>query len=438
MRKIKPRPITRVVKTKNPLTFTSKSPYDPAESVRLCLLLGRILFNFGATAQRVQDSIACLARYLGCKVEVLVSYDALLITVHDGATFRTRIDSARGVAGLNLLGLKRVSALLRGLSQSPLAAEEIEKALGAIRDAPPVHGVGGQVIAAGCAGVGFCIVNDGDPASWFCSFVAGAFIFAIRRPLAAREFNFHLTVFVAALAGSFLSSLLASLAQTATPVVALVGPILFLVPGVPIINGGIDVIRNHVAIGIARVGFTVTVVVALCLAAGLTVKLIPMEVSPPFLSPGAGEIILFSLAGALAAGALAWMNNGGVPLVALCALGGCTGRLVRAWVTLGGLDPLAATLVGVLCSTLLVGFIAERLRWPPVFPAVMAALPMVPGYFAIAGLHGLLSFAAGNGADSAQLSVGLHALVRAAFLSLALIIGVIGPIILLQRERELV
>jgi uncharacterized membrane protein YjjP (DUF1212 family) len=411
-------------------------PLEAKDAVHLCLLLGRILFNFGATAQRIQDSITCLARYLGYKVEVLVSYDALLITVHDGATFRTRIDSARGVASLNLLGLTHVSKLLRGLSQSQPSPAELERALCAIRDARLVHGVIGQVIAAGCAGVGFCIVNGGDPASWLCSFVAGAFIFAIRRPLAARKFNFHLTVFVAALAGSLLSSLLAHLVPTATPVVALVGPILFLVPGVPLINGGIDVIRNHVAIGIARVGFTVAVVVALCLAAGLTVQLIPWEVSPPFLSPGAGEIVLFSLAGALAAGALAWMNNGGVPLVALCALGGWTGRLVRAWVTLGGLDPLAATLVGVLCSTLLVGFIAERLRWPAVFPAVMAALPMVPGYFAIAGLHVLLSFAAGNGADSARLSLGLHALARAAFISLALIIGVIGPIILLQRERE--
>src|SRR5215831_10917398 len=90
-------------------------PVDAPAAVNLCLLLGQMLFGFGATAQRIQDSIAHLARHLGCKVDLLVSYDALLITVNDGATFQTRIDSARRVAGLDLLGLARVSAWLLGL-----------------------------------------------------------------------------------------------------------------------------------------------------------------------------------------------------------------------------------------------------------------------------------------------------------------------------------
>jgi uncharacterized membrane protein YjjB (DUF3815 family) len=80
--------------------------------------------------------------------------------------------------------------------------------------------------------------------------------------------------------------------------------------------------------------------------------------------------------------------------------------------------------------------VAERLRWPAVVASVIAALPMVPGYFAIAGLHALLSFAAANTADPAQLSVGLQALARALFISIALVVGVIGPVILLQRDKE--
>jgi len=409
---------------------------DTTDAVHLCLLLGRILFSFGATAQRIQDSVSCLARYLGCKVETLVSYDALLITVNNGEGFRTRIDSARGVAGLNLLGVTRMSKLLRDLSYLRPSAKELEQTLCAIRDAPHTHRVALQVLAAGCAGVGFCIVNGGDPASWLCSFAAGAFIFAIRRPLAAWDFNIHLTLFAIALAGSFLAALLARLMQTATPAIALVGPVLFLVPGVPIINGGIDVVRNHVTIGIARVGFALAVTVALCLGVGLTTSILPVRISSPFLLPGAWDILLVSVAGALAAGALACLNNGNLPLIALCALGGLTGRLVRALLTRGGLDLISASLIAVLCSTLVVGFIAERLRWPSVFAAVMAALPMVPGYFAIAGLYSLLTFATTQTPDPVQLSVGVQALGRAVFISVALVIGVIGPVIILQREKE--
>jgi uncharacterized membrane protein YjjB (DUF3815 family) len=71
-----------------------------------------------------------------------------------------------------------------------------------------------------------------------------------------------------------------------------------------------------------------------------------------------------------------------------------------------------------------------------VFAAVMAALPMVPGYFAIAGLYSLLTFATTQTPDPVQLSVGVQALGRAVFISVALVIGVIGPVIILQREKE--
>jgi uncharacterized membrane protein YjjB (DUF3815 family) len=122
--------------------------------------------------------------------------------------------------------------------------------------------------------------------------------------------------------------------------------------------------------------------------------------------------------------------------MALCALGGLIGRLIRALVILAGLDLINASLLGALCSSLIVIFIADRLRWPAVPASVMAVLPMVPGYFAINGLHALLSFAASTTADPAQLASGLHALALAHFISIAVVIGVIGPVIILQRERE--
>jgi uncharacterized membrane protein YjjP (DUF1212 family) len=404
------------------------------DAANLCLLLGHTLFNFGATAQRIQDSIEFLARHLGCKVDMLVSYDALLITVNDGTTFLTRIDSTRRFAGLNLLGLARVSAWLRGLARSPCSAREFEPALRAIRDAPLAHSVASQALAAGCAGAAFCVVNGGDPISWAGSFVAAAAIFALRRPLATRNFNVHLPLFAVAFAGSLLAGLLAGLTRTTTPAIALVAPVLYLVPGVPLINGGIDIVRNHVTIGLARVGFTLAVLVALCLGVGLAIHMVPSRISPPFALAGPWDIVLASFAGALAAGALACLNNAGLPLMALCALGGLTGRLVRALMSVTGVDLITASLIGVLSSTLVVGFIADRFRWPIVVASVIAALPMVPGYYAIVGMHALLSFAASSAADPTQLSVALAALSRAIFISIALVVGVIGPVIVLQRD----
>jgi uncharacterized membrane protein YjjP (DUF1212 family) len=398
--------------------------------------LGRVLFNFGAGAQRIQDSIAYLARHLGWTADVVVGYEALLITVNDGATFRTRIDSSRRIAGANLLGLVRVSELLRDLPGSQSSRDELEQALCAIRDTPPIHSAAVQALAAACAGAAFCIVNGGDPVSWVCSAVAAAVIFAIRRTLATRNVNFHLTVFAITLAGSLLAGLLARITQTATPAIALIAPVLFLIPGVPMITGGVDIVSNHVTVGSARIGFTLAVLVALCLGVGFAVPMLPLRISPPVGFPDPWQTVLVSIAGALAAGALACLSNGDAPLMALCALGGLTGRLVRALVSLGGLDLITASLAGAVCSTLMVSFVADRLRWPAAFAAVMATLPMVPGYFAIDGLHSLLYFAAAKAADPMQLSVGLQALSRALFISVALVVGVIGPVTILQHDRE--
>ena len=415
---------------------SGEPPVDTPYAVDLCLLLGRTLFNFGATAQRIQDSVVFLARHLGCRVDMLVSYDALLITVTEGATFRTRIDSAARSAGLDLVGLVRVSQWLRGLAGSRPSPREVEETVLSIRDAPPVSGPGWRSLAAGGAGAAFCIVNGGDPVSWASSFVAAALVYAVRRWLTARRLNPHVTMSAVALAGSLVGGLLARQAHTTTLAVALVAPVLFLVPGVPLINGGIDVVRNHVSIGIARGGFTLAVLVALSLGVGSTLALVPLQIGPPFALPGGWETVLVSLAGALGAGALAGLNNGSGPLVALCALGGLTGRLVRALATLGGLDLVTASLVGVVCSTLLVSLVGHRFRWPGGVASVMAALPMVPGSFAIEGLHSLLAFAAADAADPAQLTHGLQALSRALFVSVALVVGVIGPVTVLAPRSE--
>ena len=65
---------------------------------------------------------------------------------------------------------------------------------------------------------------------------------------------------------------------------------------------------------------------------------------------------------------------------------------------------------------------------------VMAALPMIPGYFAIDGLHSTLLFATSSAPDPAPLVTGFQSLWRALFISVALVVGVIGPMAALQRE----
>lgn len=155
--------------TANVSNQSQSEKLQAADPLNLCALLGRTLFNFGATTQRIHDSVAYLARHLGCKVDILLSYDALIITLNDGAAARTRVESSKGFAGLNLLGLASVSHWLRALPATPQNPAELERQLSSIRDAAPAHKVVTQAFAAGCAGAAFSIVNGGDLARIFHS-----------------------------------------------------------------------------------------------------------------------------------------------------------------------------------------------------------------------------------------------------------------------------
>jgi uncharacterized membrane protein YjjP (DUF1212 family) len=260
---------------------------------------------------------------------MLISYDAILMAVDDGVQVKTRIESAQRAAGLNLTGLARVGNWVRQMPLSRSSPAELEQELTEIRHVPHRHPWSTLTLAAGCAGLAFCIANGGDPMSWFCSFVASSFIFLIRRPLASRKINIHLTIFAIAFAGSFLAAVLGYVTHTRTPAIALLAPLLFLVPGVPLITGGIDIIRSHVTIGVARIGFALALLTAIILGVGLTLPLVPAQISPPFSLPGPWQLIVVSAAGALAAGALACLNNADGRLIGLCAIGGLTARLVR-------------------------------------------------------------------------------------------------------------
>ena len=85
--------------------------------------------------------------------------------------------------------------------------------------------------------------------------------------------NHYLVFIVAAFAASLLSSM--SLILDATSDVALATSVLFLIPGVPLINGFIDIIEGHILTGISRL--TAAIMLIACIAIGLSATLMMVK-----------------------------------------------------------------------------------------------------------------------------------------------------------------
>ena len=122
------------------------------------------------------------------------------------------------------------------------------------------------LVLAGLANASFCRLFGGD---WFAVsivFTATLIGFFLKQGMQARGFN-HYVIFIAS---AFVASMYASVALTfdTTSDVAIATSVLFLIPGVPLINGVIDIVEGHILNGIARL--TSALMLIVCIAIGLS------------------------------------------------------------------------------------------------------------------------------------------------------------------------
>lgn len=122
------------------------------------------------------------------------------------------------------------------------------------------------LVLVGLANASFCRLFGGD---WFAVsivFTATLIGFFLKQGMQARGFN-HYVIFIAS---AFVASMYASVALTfdTTSDVAIATSVLFLIPGVPLINGVIDIVEGHILNGIARL--TSALMLIVCIAVGLS------------------------------------------------------------------------------------------------------------------------------------------------------------------------
>lgn len=115
----------------------------------------------------------------------------------------------------------------------------------------------------------FCYLFGGDALAMLAVFVATFVGFGLKKWLVGKRLNIYLVV----VAVSFVASIVASISLLfdCDAATAIATSPLFLVPGVPLINGIIDIVEGHVLVGISRL--TGAMMIILCIAIGLSCTL---------------------------------------------------------------------------------------------------------------------------------------------------------------------
>src|SRR5882757_4006776 len=114
--------------------MTAPSRQDPARLdtlAHLILQLGRILLLNGSDTEQVQASMARFAAAFGVEANLLVSYEAVLITLVSGEHIRTKIGHRLPGTGVGMAAIEAINRLVDDAGGGRLQLDGVQATLDA-------------------------------------------------------------------------------------------------------------------------------------------------------------------------------------------------------------------------------------------------------------------------------------------------------------------
>jgi uncharacterized membrane protein YjjP (DUF1212 family) len=401
----------------------------------LTLQLGRILLINGSDTEQVHASVARFAAAFGAEANLLVSYEAVLVTLAADGQIRTKIGYRVPGMGVGMSAIEAINRLVDETGGERPDLEQVQSRLDAIEHRPPAYPRWLVVVALGVTAASLSRLFGGDLYACLAAALAGLAGTWVRLELGHRHVNPVLSAFIVALLSGIVGGIAIRLGTSSTPALPLVAPAMILVPGVPFINGVLDMIRNHVTIGVSRLGFASLVVLAIALGLFGATQLtgVGVPVDSPTLIIGVPQDALFS---ALAAGGYALLFNVPARMAWACAFCGVASHTLRTLLFSFGVDLSAGTLIGALMTGLSAQIFARQFRAPAVALAFPGVVAMVPGAYAFRAVFGTLQIAQAA-ATGATVTETLSLSATVGLMIGAIAVGVAAPAMLFpERARR--
>ncbi len=231
----------------------------------------------GVQTSRVVRNTSRIAQSFGFEAHMTIFQKTVIMTLRDadGAHTYSTVNKIKGMP-LNFAINSALSSLSWQAYDEHLSVEELKKKFDEIirrqRESKWL-----VLVLVAFANAAFCRLFQGDTVSMGIVFTATLIGFLLRTLLMERHWN-HLAIFILS---AFIASLIGSsgylLNLGTTPSIALGTSVLYLVPGVPLINGIMDIIDGHVLAGVSRLINAYNLII--CIAIGLSITLLITGIS---------------------------------------------------------------------------------------------------------------------------------------------------------------
>jgi uncharacterized membrane protein YjjP (DUF1212 family) len=230
--------------------------YSSEEKINeLCKLLldaGSMLMSSGANTARIRLNIMRMANAYGYDAELLVTHRALMLTVYDDKKdyFFSRLKRT-SPHGANFKIVSGISRMSWSIVEEQWSLEQARQELDRLK-ALPHYPRWVILLMVSLAGASFCRLAGGEYLDMCIAAVATCAGLFIRQEATKKMFNAYLCIFFAALVSSLISGLMLKLQIGVHPEYAFATSVLYLIPGIPLINSLSDLLDGNIMNGIVR------------------------------------------------------------------------------------------------------------------------------------------------------------------------------------------
>lgn len=252
----------------------------PASACRVADLLldiGAVLLVSGAHCGRVNRNVERVAKQWGYHVDLFMSFTGLNVTIRNLEYPDQRIGRFRRCAlpGVHFGIVTEVSLLTWRVLEENLSIDEVERKVAEIKGMPH-HPRWWILLGAGSACGCLCLLAGGDWVDGGIAFIAAICGLFARQEVVKRRFNPLISFIVASVITTLIAGCDAIYHIGQSPEKALATAVLYLVPGVPLINCVIDLIEGYIPTAIARGVFGGLIL--LCIAVGMSLAIMLLGV----------------------------------------------------------------------------------------------------------------------------------------------------------------
>lgn len=243
------------------------------EHNQLLLNIGTTLLESGAHCGRIDRNVRRIADAMNIDTELFFDYSGMILTTKfkDNPTITsTHYKKVKGHF-VHFDTLADISIFSWKVHDEKLSLNQVKEEFEEIAARP--HLPRWQIVlGVGVACASLAILSNGNWIDAAFSFFASMTGLIVRQEVTKRNYNIMIAIVAAALVTSVITSINVVNDFGAAPDIALATSVLYLVPGVPLVNSVIDLIEGYVSTSIQR-GFYGGFLL-LCIAIGMAMSIL--------------------------------------------------------------------------------------------------------------------------------------------------------------------